>query len=230
MVGYTNAGKSTLFNRLTGAGVLADARMFATLDPTVRQMVLPSRRRALLSDTVGFIRQLPTTLVEAFRATLEEVTEASLLLHVADASSPSAAAETVHVLKVLAEIGAAQTPQILVLNKLDLAPQPFDPAVLMARLLAGAQSIPVPPHAAAVSARTGEGMDSVVALIDRLLPIDPVRVARFRFPHRAAAEMHLLHEYARVLELRWEADACYISAEVPETVLRRLSSFKEAGL
>ena len=91
LVGYTNAGKSTLFNRLTGAGVIADARMFATLDPTVRQFTLPSNRRVLLSDTVGFIRNLPTTLVKAFRATLEEVTEASLLLHVVDASSEHAA-------------------------------------------------------------------------------------------------------------------------------------------
>ena len=91
LVGYTNAGKSTLFNRLTGASVLADAKMFATLDPTVRHITLPSRRRVLVSDTVGFIRNLPTTLVKAFRATLEEVVEAELLLHVVDASSPEAA-------------------------------------------------------------------------------------------------------------------------------------------
>jgi GTP-binding protein HflX len=120
LVGYTNAGKSTLFNRLTGAAVLADARMFATLDPTVRHVELPSRRKVLMSDTVGFIRNLPTTLVKAFRATLEEVTEASLLLHVVDASSPYAPHQTAHVLKVLSEIGADQTRQILVLNKMDL--------------------------------------------------------------------------------------------------------------
>src|SRR5205085_12377611 len=103
LVGYTNAGKSTLFNRLTGAGVVADARMFATLDPTVRHITLPSRRQVLLSDTVGFIRNLPTTLVKAFRATLEEVVEADLLLHVVDASSPEAAGHTSHVLATLAE-------------------------------------------------------------------------------------------------------------------------------
>ena len=101
LVGYTNAGKSTLFNRLTGAGVLADAKMFATLDPTVRHITLPSQRRALVSDTVGFIRNLPTTLVRAFRATLEEVVEAELLLHVVDASSPEAAQHTAHVLATL---------------------------------------------------------------------------------------------------------------------------------
>ena len=101
LAGYTNAGKSTLFNRLTNSGVLTDARMFATLDPTVRPLILPSRRRVLLSDTVGFIRNLPTTLVKAFRATLEEVTEAALVLHVVDVSSPAAAEHTAHVLKVL---------------------------------------------------------------------------------------------------------------------------------
>src|SRR5947207_25692 len=116
LAGYTNAGKSTLFNRLTSAGVLADARMFATLDPTVRPLVLPSRRRVLLSDTVGFIRNLPTQVVEAFRATLEEVNEAALVLHVVDVTSPSAKDHTTHVLKVLAEIGAAAIPQILILK------------------------------------------------------------------------------------------------------------------
>src|SRR5690349_11815205 len=114
LVGYTNAGKSTLFNRLTGAGVLADAKMFATLDPTVRHIVLPSKRHVLVSDTVGFIRNLPTTLIRAFRATLEEVIEAELLLHVVDASSPAAEEQTAHVLATLNEIGAGETSQILV--------------------------------------------------------------------------------------------------------------------
>src|SRR5205085_5594266 len=127
MAGYTNAGKSTLFNRLTQAGVLADAKMFATLDPTVRPLMLPSRRRVLLSDTVGFIRNLPTTVVKAFRATLEEVNEAALILHVVDASAAAAAAHVAHVLKVLTEIGAGQIPQILILNKADrLQPEGAD--------------------------------------------------------------------------------------------------------
>ena len=119
LAGYTNAGKSTLFNRLTTSGVLADARMFATLDPTVRSITLPSRRRVLLSDTVGFIRNLPTTLIEAFKATLEEVAEASLIVHVVDASSDQAAAHVAEVFRILREIGAADTPQLLVLNKSD---------------------------------------------------------------------------------------------------------------
>ena len=119
LAGYTNAGKSTLFNRLTSADVLADAKMFATLDPTVRSITLPSRRSILLSDTVGFIRNLPTTLVEAFRATLEEVAEAALILHVVDVSSNDAAVHVAEVFRILTEIGASGTPQILVLNKSD---------------------------------------------------------------------------------------------------------------
>ncbi|HEY2844928.1 MAG TPA: GTPase HflX, partial [Bryobacteraceae bacterium] len=142
LVGYTNAGKSTLFNRLTGAGVLADAKMFATLDPTVRHIRLPSKRQVLVSDTVGFIRSLPTTLVRAFRATLEEVVEAELLLHVVDASSPAAAEHTAHVLATLGEIGAAETSQILVLNKADLIPGEPDAAALARRILGDPEHAP----------------------------------------------------------------------------------------
>jgi GTP-binding protein HflX len=198
--------------------------MFATLDPTVRQLVLPSRRRVLVSDTVGFIRQLPTTLVEAFRATLEEVTEAALLLHVVDASSPHADAEAAHVMAVLAEIGAASTPQLLVLNKRDLLAPGFDPAPLAAHLKAGAPDSPAP-LAVAVSAVTGQGLDDLACLADRLLPVDPLSVVRFAFAHSEAASIHLLHEYAKVLESRWDDDACRITAEVSESLLRRLQPF-----
>ena len=169
LVGYTNAGKSTLFNRLTSAQVLADARMFATLDPTVRGLALPSRRRVLLSDTVGFIRNLPTTLVEAFRATLEEVAEAGLVLHVVDASSPHASAHVAHVQKVLHEIGAEGIPQVLVLNKIDRGEIHLEPSRLEARSVA-------------ISALTGEGIDGLMKAVDELLPFDPILRARFRFP------------------------------------------------
>jgi GTPase len=165
LVGYTNAGKSTLFNRLTGAGVLADSRMFATLDPTVRHIVLPSKRRALVSDTVGFIRNLPTTLVRAFRATLEEVVEAELLLHVVDASSPEAPHHTSHVLATLNEIGAAATPQILVLNKSELLGAEPDPAALARRILGKPQHQPA--AAVAISAVTGAGFEGLLEKIDR---------------------------------------------------------------
>ena len=120
LVGYTNAGKSTLFNKLTDAGVLESSRMFATLDPKLRQLQLPSRRKVLLSDTVGFIRNLPHTLVTSFRATLEEVERAELLLHVRDCSSPMLEEQKAQVERVLAELEAVQKPTIEVMNKVDL--------------------------------------------------------------------------------------------------------------
>ncbi|HZU27100.1 MAG TPA: GTPase HflX, partial [Bryobacteraceae bacterium] len=208
LVGYTNAGKSTLFNGLTGAGVLADARMFATLDATVRHVTLPSKRRVLLSDTVGFIRNLPTTLVKAFRATLEEVTEAALLLHVVDVSSPHASQYMAHVRKVLEEIGAAEKPQILVLNKIDLA----------------AATMP-DPKAIAISARTGLGIDALVTAIDAAIELDPVERACFRVPVAEGAALNLLHERARILETRYDGDVVHIEAEAPASVRRQLARY-----
>src|SRR6185437_2425333 len=123
LVGYTNAGKSTLFNALTNAGVLASSRMFATLDPTIRGVTLPSKRQVLLSDTVGFIRNLPHTLVTAFRATLEEVQRAALVLHVSDGSSPLSAEQQQQVDRVLKELEVQSTPQVRVMNKIDLLPE-----------------------------------------------------------------------------------------------------------
>ena len=223
LAGYTNAGKSTLFNRLTQAGVLTDARMFATLDPTVRPMVLPSRRRVLLSDTVGFIRNLPTTLVKAFRATLEEVTEAALVLHVVDVSAAAAADHTAHVFKVLAEIGAAEVPQIVVMNKmdkLDSADRDFEN--IRRRVLADTGTHGET-RAVALSARTGEGVDRLLALVDELLPLDPVVRVRLTFSSsEAGARIALIHEYGRVLETRYSGDECEVEADVPESLLRRL--------
>ncbi len=217
LVGYTNAGKSTLFNRLTQAGVLVDARMFATLDPTVRHLVLPSRRRVLLSDTVGFIRQLPTTLVKAFRATLEEVTQASLLVHVVDASSPLAPEHIAHVHSVLNEIEAGTTRQLLVLNKADLLDE--DPTALIRRLAAGLPAV-------CISARTGAGTVELLAEIDRLLPEDPIHDATFRFPLGSAAKVHLLHEYAQVLSEKYDEEGVTVEARVPESIMRRFASYR----
>lgn len=225
LAGYTNAGKSTLFNRLTQAGVLADARMFATLDPTVRPLVLPSRRKVLLSDTVGFIRNLPTTLVKAFRATLEEVKEAALLLHVVDSTAPSAGEHVAHVLKVLAEIGAAGIPQILVMNKSDrLSPDGgTDASALSCRLLG---DVAAQTSAVAISALTGAGIDELLSVIDRTLQLDPIVRSTFRFSASDGATLATLHAFGRVLELRYLGDECEVEVEVPESVRRRLEARK----
>jgi len=220
LAGYTNAGKSTLFNRLTRADVLADARMFATLDPTVRPLVLPSRRRVLLSDTVGFIRNLPTTLVKAFRATLEEVAEAALVLHVVDVSSPSAADYAAHVTAVLTEIGAAEIPQLLVMNKTDRLPgRDADAAALARRLIGGERHLA---GAAAISAVTGDGIGQLLEAIDQALPLDPVQRITFRIPAGDGATLALLHEFGRVLNTSYSGNHCEVEAEVPDSLKRRL--------
>ncbi len=225
LVGYTNAGKSTLFNRLTRSGVEADSRMFATLDPTVRQLRLPSRRQVLVSDTVGFIRNLPTTLVKAFRATLEEVRQAALLLHVVDLSSPAAQAQTAQVLDVLREIESEEKPQILVLNKADLAAGGAVGTPEIASRLLGERAEAAATRAVAISARSGEGMDRLLAAIDEVLPADRLTRTEFRFPAGEGAAMHLVHETARVLGTRYEEDACRITAEAPESLRRKLEKF-----
>ena len=227
LVGYTNAGKSTLFNRLTGAGVLADAKMFATLDPIVRQIRLPSQRRVLLSDTVGFIRNLPTTLVDAFRATLEEVTAAALLLHVVDITSPNADEQTAHVLKVLGEIGAERTPQLLVLNKWDGLPEAdrnMDLPTLTHRLL-GETARQNETEAALVSAHTGAGVPELLEKIDRALVQDPVSRQNFRLPLGEGRLLHLLHERGAVVSQQYGEDFCEVVADVPESIRNKLADF-----
>ncbi len=225
LVGYTNAGKSTLFNRLTGADVLVDQRMFATLDPTVRHVKLPSNRRILVSDTVGFIRNLPTTLVQAFRATLEEVVEAELLLHVVDVSGLHATDDVAHVFKVLGEIGAEATPQILVLNKTDLLPDPEIDIDATAQRLVGEGDRHSPSKAVAISARTGDGIDRLLDTVDRMLALDPITDARFRFPAGEGGPVHLLHERARVSRTEYTGDYVEVEAAVPQSILRRLAQF-----
>ena len=225
LVGRANVGKSTLFNRLTGSDVTADARMFATLDPTVRHITLPSNRRVLLSDTVGFIRNLPTTLVQAFRATLEEVVEAELLIHVVDVAGPHAPEDTAHVFRVLGEIGAQETPQILVMNKVDLLPErDVDIDATAQRLLAEVEA-PRPSTAVALSAREGEGLNRLLDAIDRMLTLDPVERATFKIPAGDGAELNFLHERARVISKHYSGEYCEVVADAPESVRRRLKPF-----
>jgi GTPase len=228
LVGYTNAGKSTLFNRLTGAEVVADARMFATLDPTIRQIRLPSGRRVLLSDTVGFIRNLPTTLVDAFRATLEEVTAAVLLLHVVDVTSPEASDHTAHVMKVLAEIDVETTRQILVLNKADRLPDQNldqDPQTLTHRLL-GETARQNATEAVVISAHTGQGLEELLRHIDEAIALDPVSRQRFRMPLGEGRALNLLYERAAVISAEYHDDNCEIVADTPESIRNRLAEFQ----
>jgi GTPase len=165
IAGYTNAGKSSLLNRLTGAGVLVEDSLFATLDPTVRQARTADGREYTLADTVGFVRHLPHQLVEAFRSTLEEVSDADLVVHVVDASHPDPESQLRAVREVLGEIGAAEVPELVVLNKSDLA-DPMTVARLRRR----------EPGAVVVSARTGEGMDDLRAAVEAALPRPAVEV------------------------------------------------------
>jgi GTPase len=198
LVGYTNAGKSTLFNALTGAEVTAKDQLFATLDPTMRGMGLPSGRRVILSDTVGFISQLPHELVEAFRATLEEVSEADVILHVRDAAHPETVAQRGDVIKVLDDMVADGTldpswPErtIEVLNKSDL--------------LGGVAEVPLREGAVAVSAITGEGLETLKATIDARIA-QGMEVADYDIPPHDGARMAWLYQHGEVVE-RYDDDA-----------------------
>ena len=225
LAGYTNAGKSTLFNRMTEATVPADARMFATLDPTIRSVTLPSRRKVLLSDTVGFVRNLPTTLIDAFRATLEEVADAALIVHVVDVSSDQAATHVAEVYRVLGEIGASATPQILVLNKADrLEPEQRDAAIFGSRILGEAGQSTVTP-AVMVSGLTGAGLPQLLEQMDRVLPFDAVERQRFRIPLKDGAAIALLHACGKVLAEVYDGNLCELEVDAPESLRRRLSRY-----
>ena len=193
LVGYTNAGKSTLFNALTQASVFESPKMFATLDPTIRGVVLPSRRKVLLSDTVGFIRNLPHTLVSAFRATLEEVQRATLILQVSDASSPLSVEQDAQVEKVLKELEAERKPRLHVMNKIDLLPEDGRDIVMGDARRAHPPAIPL-------SAVTGEGCDTlleaIAALVDEAPPVDVFT------PVGEGAAIAWLYRHGRVLERR----------------------------
>lgn len=195
LVGYTNAGKSSIFNVLTGAGVLAKDMLFATLDTTVRKLELPHGREVMLSDTVGFVADLPTELVAAFRATLEEVVDADVILHVRDVANPDHAAQAQDVLKVLGDLGvtAEQVPIIEVWNKVDLLPVDEDGNRVLEVAATGKVFDTVP-----VSAQTGEGLEALKLAIEKALAARS-RTYRVRIPHTAGADVGWLYGHAEII-------------------------------
>jgi GTP-binding protein HflX len=204
IVGYTNAGKSTLLNRLTGAGVLAKDILFATLDPTTRRLRLPTNQNILLTDTVGFIRKLPHGLVESFKATLEEVVRADLLLHVVDVSHPQADEQIAAVNTVLGELGAGDKPTMMVFNKVDQMPH----AGTLTRLHE------LYPNSVAISARTGTGIDALLAEIST--QIRPEReLVELKIPHEEAALIARLHQVGQVLERKYLTKVAKFKARIP---------------
>lgn len=213
LAGYTNAGKSSILNRLTGAGVLVEDALFATLDPTVRRLELPSGRECTVADTVGFVRHLPHHLVEAFRSTLEEVTDADLVLHVVDGSDPEPEEQMSAVREVLAAIGAANLPELIVINKADVA-NPLD----LARLRRAE------PDALIVSAHTGEGIDQLLAALDDRLPHPEVDIDAV-VPYERGDLVALVHERGEVISAEHGPEGTHLVARVRPDLAARLAEF-----
>jgi GTPase len=215
LVGYTNAGKSTLFNALTRASVLASPRMFATLDPTIRAVVLPSKRKVLLSDTVGFIRNLPHTLVSAFRATLEEVQRASLILHVSDASSRLSAEQDAQVEIVLKELDADKKPRLRVMNKIDLLDGEVAESLMNDALRDNSNTL-------YVSAAEGTGLDRLLTRIDAMIEEDRVSRVHLRVPQKGGKTLAMLEAKARIYSRAYKDGAVQLEVEAAESVMRRV--------
>ena len=213
LVGYTNAGKSTLFNALTQSAVLASSKMFATLDPTIRAVTLPSKRKVLMSDTVGFIRNLPHTLVSAFRATLEEVERAALVLHVSDASSPLSTEQDVQVEVVLKELEADKKPRIRVMNKVDLLPA------------AERDSRRDDNRTVHVSAVKGIGLTTLLDRVDEMLGEDPISRIRLRVPQKEGKTLAMLEARSRIYSRQYKDGVVELETEAPQSLLRRVKEF-----
>jgi GTP-binding protein HflX len=213
IAGYTNAGKSSLLNRITGAGVLVEDALFATLDPTVRRAQTPSGREFTLADTVGFVRHLPHQLVEAFRSTLEEVTDADLIVHVVDGSDSAPEAQIDAVREVLREIGAGDVAELVVVNKSDVA-DPLSLARLQRR----------EPHSVVVSARTGEGIEELLAAIEGDLPRFD-REVRVLLPYDRGDLVARIHERGEVLSQHHTAQGTALNARVPVSLAGELQTF-----
>jgi len=215
IVGYTNAGKSTLLNTLTGAGVLAENKLFATLDPTTRRLRLPTNQNVLLTDTVGFIRKLPHGLVEAFKATLEEVVQADMLLHIVDASHPQAEEQIQAVNDVLKEIGGEGKPTLMILNKMDQLNGSRD---RMSRFLEKY------PNSVPISAATGQGVPELLAELGS--QIRPLReFIELAVPHEQSQVIARLHEVAQVVERNYKGAKARFKARIPPHLLEEFAPF-----
>ncbi|HLY28764.1 MAG TPA: GTPase HflX [Aggregatilineales bacterium] len=217
LVGYTNAGKSTLLNALTGARIYVADQLFATLDPTTRRLSLPGGKVALFSDTVGFIQKLPTTLIAAFRATLEEVLEADLLIHVVDAAHPNARAQVETVEDTLAEIDMPRVPRILALNKVD---QLADRALPTFENTFGAGDQPESAAVVPLSARTGEGLQALLAEVERLLAENMVPI-NLTLPYARGDLLSLIHEFGIVDDEKHSNKGVKIRARIPPRLASR---------
>lgn len=214
VVGYTNAGKSTLLNLMTGADVLAVDKLFATLDPTTRSFTLPNRQRVLLTDTVGFLRKLPHTLIESFKATLEEVSEADLLIHVADLSHPRVDEQMTAVETVIKELNAFGKQTLVVFNKIDLLEDPELASIYCRRF----------PGSVAISARTGRGIDQFIDVLQSALGAWRLR-SHFRIPLSESNLIAELHRVGHVLEVQYEGENALITAHVPPHLEQKLTGF-----
>ena len=214
IVGYTNAGKSTLLNALSGAGVLAEDKLFATLDPTTRRVALPGGREALFSDTVGFIQKLPTELVAAFRATLEEINEADLILHVVDITHPNARQQAQTVMDTLADLGAEDRPIIVALNKIDRLSKPADVGE-MANHIAGAQPI---------SAVEGVGLDDLLCRVDEVLSAELVYIT-VQVPFDRGDLAGLFHDQGTVVKTSHDGQGTVLEGYLPRRLLERFRAY-----
>src|SRR5436853_5838024 len=214
VVGYTNAGKSTLLNLLTGANLVTEDKLFATLDPTTRSFVLPNKQRVLLTDTVGFLRKLPHTLIESFKATLEEVSEADLLIHIVDLSHPRVDEQMEAVDTVIKDLDAFGKQMLIVFNKIDKLPNRDLVESYLKRF----------PGSVAISARTGEGMGNLVQALETALSSWRLR-SRFRIPSDQSALIAEIHRVGHVLDLRYDRDDALIIAHVPPHLEAKLARY-----
>ncbi len=210
IVGYTNAGKSTLLNRLTDAGILAEDKLFATLDPTTRNLSLPGGQQVLLTDTVGFIRKLPHHLIEAFKSTLEEAKYSDVILHVVDSSNPQMDMQMYVVYETLRDLGVSDKIMVTVFNKMDAA----DPEVTLRDVTSD--------HQVRISAKTGEGLDELLNLLETILRNQKILLEKI-YSYKEAGKIQLIRKYGQLLTEEYRENGIFVSAYVPSEMFASLT-------